>query len=234
MKLILLSLSALALAVLPSCTESEASAATTERPPENGAQFKKGEGLSLTDEMAKSIGLQTADVEEKKIASLLKITLQPRPATNDATGWITASQGEKIQPGQVVQFSGNPGTKGKVSDIAKHALSGLVDFEITVTTDTAMEDTKEVEASLVLPETEAAASIPRSALLSTAEGHFVYATNGKFYVRTPIKVGATNDDHAEVTEGLYAGDVVVTAGVTSLWMAELQVLRGGKACTCGH
>ncbi len=234
MKLILLSLSALALAVLPSCTESEASAAATERPPENGAQFKKGEGLSLTDEMAKSIGLQTADVEEQKIASRLKFTLQPRPGTNDATGWITASLAEKIQPGQVVEFSGTPGTKGKVSDITKHALSGLVDFEITVTTDTALEDTKEVEASVVLPETEAAASIPRSALLSTAEGHFVYATNGKFYVRTPIKVGATNDDHAEVTEGLYAGDVVVTAGVSSLWMAELQVLRGGKACTCGH
>lgn len=234
MKLILISLSALAMAVLPSCTESEASAAATERPPENGAQFKKGEGLSLTDEMTKSIGLRTADVEEQKIASHLKFTLQPRPGTNEATGWVTASEAEKIQPGEVVEISGNPGTKGKVSNVAKHALSALVDFEVTVSTDTTMEDSKEVDALVVLPETEAAASIPRSALLSTAEGHFVYATNGKFYVRTPIKVGAMNDDHAEVTEGLYAGDVVVTAGVNSLWMAELQVLRGGKACTCGH
>ncbi len=234
MKLILLSLSALTLAVLPSCTESEASAAATERPPENGAQFKKGEGLSLTDEMAKSIGLQTADVEEHKIASRLTFALQPGPGTNEATGWITATQAEKIQPGQVVELSGNPGTKGKVSDIAKHALSGLVDFEITVTTDTAMEDSNEVEASVVLPETEAAASIPRSALLSTAEGYFVYAKNGKFFFRMGVTVGAMNDDHVEITEGLYAGDEVVTTPVMSLWMAELQVLRGGKACTCGH
>ena len=234
MKLILLSLSVLAMAVLPSCTESEASAASTERPPENGAQFKKGEGLSLTDEMAKSIGLQTGDVEEQKIVPRLKIALQPSPGTKEATGWVTASQAEKIQRGQVVEFLESRGTKGKVSDITKHALSGLVDFEITITTETAMEDSKEVEASVVLPEAEAAASIPRRALLSTAEGHFVYATNGSFFLRTPIKVGAMNDDHAEVTEGLYAGDVVVTAGVTSLWMAELQVLRGGKACTCGH
>lgn len=234
MKLILLSLSALTLAVLPSCTESEASAAANERPPENGAQFKKGEGLSLTDEMAKSIGLQTADVEEQKIASRLNFTLQPRPGTNEATGWITATQAEKIQPGQVVELSGNPGTKGKVSDIAKHALSGLVDFEITVTTDTTMENSNEVEASVVLPETEAAASIPRSALLSTAEGYFVYAKNGKFFFRMGVTVGAMNDNHVEITEGLYAGDEVVTTPVMSLWMAELQVLRGGKACTCGH
>lgn len=234
MKLILLSLSVLAMAVLPSCTESEASATTTERPPENGAQFKKGEGLSLTDEMAKSIGLQTADVEEQKIASRVKFSLQPHSGTNEATGWLTSNYAEKLQPGGIVEISGNPGTKGKVSNIAKPALSGLVDFEITVTTDSVIETAGEVEASVELPDTEAAASIPRSALLSTAEGHFVYATNGKFYVRTQIQIGAMNDDHVEVIEGLYAGDTVVTAGVNALWMAELQVLRGGKACTCGH
>ena len=58
--------------------------------------------------------------------------------------------------------------------------------------------------------------------------------NGKFFVRTPVTAGAMNDDHVEITEGLYAGDEVVTTPVMSLWMAELQVLRGGKACTCGH
>ena len=49
-----------------------------------------------------------------------------------------------------------------------------------------------------------------------------------------VTVGAMNEDHAEITEGLFAGDSVVTTPVMSLWMAELQVLRGGKACTCGH
>ncbi len=235
MKLILLSLSALAIAVLPSCTESGASAvASTERPPENGAQFKKGEGISLTDEMAKSIGLQTADVEEQKIASRVPFTLQPRPGTNEATGWLDASQAEKIQPGAVVEIAGQPSTKGKVKSIEKHALSALVDFEIVVATEAALADGKEIQAAVVLPEAEAAASIPRSALLSTAEGYFVYAKNGKFFFRMGVTVGAMNDDHVEITEGLYAGDEVVTTPVMSLWMAELQVLRGGKACTCGH
>ena len=235
MKLLLLPLSALAIAVLPSCTESDASAvASTERPPENGAQFKKGEGLSLTDEMTKSIGLKTAGVEEQKIASRVPFTLHPRPGTHEATGWLSASQAEKIQAGAVVEMAGQPNTKGKVKRIGKHALSALVDFEIVVATEAALADGKEIEAAVVLPEAEAAASIPRSALLSTAEGYFVYAKNGKFFVRTPVKAGVMNDDHVEITEGLYAGDEVVTTPVMSLWMAELQVLRGGKACTCGH
>jgi multidrug efflux pump subunit AcrA (membrane-fusion protein) len=77
-------------------------------------------------------------------------------------------------------------------------------------------------------------SIPRSALLKTAEGTFAYTVNGKFYLRTPVKVGAMNEHVVEITDGLYAGDEIIASPVMSLWMAELQVLRGGKACTCGH
>ena len=234
MKLILIPLSALALALLPSCTETEASAVATERPPENGAQFKKGEGLSLTEEMSKSIGLQTADVEEQKIASRLQFTLLPRPGTNEATGWLKAGQAEKIQTGADVEVSSQPGKKGKVKSVEKQVLSTLMDYEITVVTEDPLAAGAEVQASVLLPEAEAAASIPRSALLSTAEGHFVYAKNGKFYYRMGVTVGAMNENHVEITEGLYAGDEVVTTPVMSLWMAELQVLRGGKACTCGH
>ena len=58
--------------------------------------------------------------------------------------------------------------------------------------------------------------------------------NGKFYLRTAVKVGAMNEQAVEITDGLYSGDEIVASPVMSLWMAELQVLRGGKACTCGH
>jgi multidrug efflux pump subunit AcrA (membrane-fusion protein) len=70
--------------------------------------------------------------------------------------------------------------------------------------------------------------------LKTAEGHFVYVVNGERYVRTPVKVGMQGVENVEIADGLYTGDEVVTVGVTPLWLAELQVLRGGKACTCGH
>jgi multidrug efflux pump subunit AcrA (membrane-fusion protein) len=77
-------------------------------------------------------------------------------------------------------------------------------------------------------------SIPKSALLTTAEGTFVYAENDEYFLRTPVQVGAVNENHVEIIDGLYTGDVVVTTPVMSLWLAELQILRGGKACTCGH
>jgi hypothetical protein len=38
----------------------------------------------------------------------------------------------------------------------------------------------------------------------------------------------------QITDGLYAGDQVVVQPVMSLWLAELQSLRGGKACADGH
>ena len=57
--------------------------------------------------------------------------------------------------------------------------------------------------------------------------------NESFFLRTPVEVGAMNAEFAEITDGLYAGDQIVTSPVDTLWMAELQILRGGKACTCG-
>ena len=235
MKLILLSCTATALTFLPSCTESDASAAASaERPPENGAQFKKGEGLSLTDGMTRSIGLETTEVTEEKISGRIPLTLRPLAGTSDAEGWLAAGPAVKVQAGAVVEISGSPGLKGTITSIQRPAFSALGEYEVVVTFDPPMAANTEAAASILLPETESVATIPRSALLKTAEGHFVYTTNGKFYVRTPVKTGAMNDEHVEITGGLYAGDEVVSKAVQSLWMAELQVLRGGKACTCGH
>ena len=101
-------------------------------------------------------------------------------------------------------------------------------------TSSPLEIGERVLATFHTPEGDAVTAVPRSALLKTAEGNFVYAVNGEFYVRTPVKVGAMSDEHAEITDGLYAGDQIVVSPVMSLWLAELQVLRGGKACTCGH
>jgi hypothetical protein len=77
-------------------------------------------------------------------------------------------------------------------------------------------------------------SVPRSALLRTAEGDFVYTLSGEHYVRAQVKAGLINDEFVEINEGLYAGDRVVTRPVMTLWLAELQSIRGGKACADGH
>ena len=76
--------------------------------------------------------------------------------------------------------------------------------------------------------------LPRAALLQTAEGNFVYTVSGERFVRAAVKVGVLNDEFVEITDGLYAGDQVAAQPVMTLWLAELQSLRGGKACADGH
>ena len=120
--------------------------------------------------MAKSIDLQTADVTERKIASRVQFKLMPVPGTNEATGWLNASQVEKIQPGATVQISGQPGITARIKSIEKDKTSALSESEVVVVTENPLKGGSEVEAAVVLPETEEAASIPRSALFSRRKG----------------------------------------------------------------
>jgi hypothetical protein len=229
--LILLAVAA-SMAGLSGCGPVEAK--SSERVPENGAQFKKDVGLSLTDTMKQSIGLKLAEVEEKKVAPSFTVPLSAMP--DELSGWLTSDQAKLVEPGMEItlQPSGGGAVRGTVKRKERVPYATLGDFEVTVEPSTALPVGARVPATFRGTAGEAVTCIPRSALLKTAEGHFVYAVNGEFYVRTAVKVGAMSDDHVEITDGLYSGDQVVVSPVMSLWLAELQVLRGGKACTCGH
>lgn len=79
-----------------------------------------------------------------------------------------------------------------------------------------------------------AAAIPAEALLRTVKGDFVFVSNGGWFLRTPVKVGANGEGYFEVIEGLYEGDTIVTKGARALWLAELQAVNGGVGCADGH
>lgn len=223
-------LSSLCAILSTSCNESAASA--TGKTPENGAQFKKGEGLSLTDEMKKSIGFTVAEVGEEEIASSITLDLTATQA-NEARGTVPSAS--SIKPGmEITLASGNAPLKGTVQSIEKVPFGIPGDLEVTVATTVPLTPGSQLKGTVEIPANGAVAVVPTSALLKTAEGSFVYTVNGSFYVRSPVKTGVSNDKFVEITDGLYSGDQIVTTPVMSLWMAELQVLRGGKACTCGH
>ena len=244
MKTLILILTAATLAACSKPTAEHAAA------PENGAQYKKDKGLALTDAMKKAIALKVAEVEETKVAPSFTVALHVMadgggiqrvsfsPTANAASGWLTTEQAAIVKPGMDVELvtdtPGAPRERGVVKRVEKAPYQMLGDFEVSVESATPLPTGARVLATFHAPAGEAVTAIPRSALLKTAEGHFVYAVNGEFYVRTPVKVGALSDDHAEITDGLYTGDQIVVSPVMSLWLAELQVLRGGKACTCGH
>jgi hypothetical protein len=236
----------IAAAALAACQKQTAE--HSGQPPENGAQFKEGQGVALTDAMKRSISLKVAEVEEVKVAPSIRVALHVipdgsglqrvafSPTATTASGWLTTEQAAIVKPGMNAELTiaGAPDDRGLVKRVEKAPYQMLGDSEVTVETATPLPTGARVLATFHAPEGDAVTAIPRSALLTTAEGSFVYAVNGDFYVRTPVKVGALSDGHAEITEGLYTGDNVVVSPVMSLWLAELQVLRGGKACTCGH
>ncbi len=219
-----------------SCQKSNAaSAKAVEKAPENGARFKKGEGISLTDEMKKSIGLMVVEVGEEEIVSSIQFDLTTT-ASREAQGSVSADHAALIKSGMEIQLSSenSPAIKGTVRSVDKIPFGMPGDVEVTVTTTDALAEGSGWKGAVQIPPTGSVTTVPVSALLKTAEGSFVYTVNGQFYVRAPVKTGAANDKMVEITDGLYAGDQIVTTPVMSLWMAELQVLRGGKACTCGH
>ena len=238
----------IALAGLVACSKPATDATKApERPAENGAQYKDREGVALTEIMKKSIGLQVAEVEEAKVAPRFTVPLHVLPAANGfqkialtstsriASGWLTTAEAARVKPGMPVSLhAGTDSIPAVVKGIEKSPYHVAGEFEVTVEADEALEVGTRVLATFRGEAGEAAAAVPRSALLKTAEGNFVYALNGERYVRTPVKVGAESDERVEITDGLYSGDQIVTQGVMPLWLAELQALRGGKACNCGH
>jgi hypothetical protein len=46
-------------------------------------------------------------------------------------------------------------------------------------------------------------------------------------MRTPITVGAEDAEHAAITDGIYAGDIVATKPVETLYLIELRATKGG-------
>lgn len=221
----------------------------------DAVQLKEGHGLALHPKIRESIALKVAEVGEEKIAAevkadlhvirgadtgLRKVALTPGAGTVEANGWLPAEKAMHIKPGQEVELrvdslgAARAIEKGVVKRVEKSPYAALGDFEVVVETEVPLDTGTRVAATFRAPAGDPVPAVPRSALLKTAEGWFVYAVNESFFLRTAVKVGAMNGDFSEITEGLYAGDQIVTSPVNTLWMAELQILRGGKSCTCGH
>ncbi|MSR66107.1 MAG: hypothetical protein EXS24_01880 [Pedosphaera sp.] len=209
----------------------------------SGASFKAGQGVRVTDETRKILGLKIADVTEEKLPHEIRFTAQvddalPNrlvPATNRtartllASGWVTPAQAALIRAGMAVQFVTPSGdtVEGTVQKVHSALASGDAEIEATLSDFAAFKPGDFVSAIITLPRTNTVTVIPQSALLRTSEGTFIYVVNGPAYFRTAVKVGATSHGRVEITGGLLAGDAVVTTPVQTLWLIELRAVKGG-------
>ena len=219
-----------------------------------GVTFSEKRGLKVPAETAKFIGLQVAEVEERKVVPSFHFQAQVFRAASEAqfastqpavgstafaTGVLSTNEAGRFQPGTEVTVHGPRGKTlgGRISEV--HATGGSMNGHVE--TIVAVQDPDAVlkRGETIKPTVSGGAektvtAVPRSALLKAAEGNFVYTVSGEHYVRTPVKVGDVNEHFAEVTDGLLSGDQIVVKPVMTLWLAELQAIRGGKACADGH
>jgi RND family efflux transporter MFP subunit len=73
-----------------------------------------------------------------------------------------------------------------------------------------------VEVRIVIGQKENALVIPRKAILYKQNKTYAFILNGKTVTQREIVLGLTEEDDAEVSQGLAEGDVIVTVGVDGL------------------
>jgi len=209
----------------------------------SGASFKAGKGVSVTDETKKILGLRVTDVVEEKLPHQIQFTAQVydklpnrlTPVTNRsgrtllASGFVAPAQAALVRAGMTVQFTSPAGVRaeGTVKEVHSSLALGDAEIDAHLPDSGTFKSGDFVSGSITLARTNEVAVIPLSALLRTSEGTFVYAVNGDAYFRTAVKAGAESGDRVEITDGLLAGDSVVTTPVQTLWLIELRAVKGG-------
>ncbi len=199
--------------------------------PNIGIKYDESQGLRVTPFSAKLLNLKMADVEEKEIAS--QITLQTRifgVGEGDkvlASAWLPQEDANKLKPGHRVAMQ--QGLQGEIADITT-GLNQQAEVLVEISDpDGKLKMGKFLAGTVEVKSNGEVVVVPKSAVVKSAEGAFAYVDNAGWTIRTEIGLGAENDGYIEIVDGLYYGDVVVTAPVMTLWMTELQLLKSGKA-----
>jgi len=222
---------------------------------ETGVTFNAKKGLRVPAATAKFIGLEVADVEERKITAFFQFAAQVYRAASEtryassqpasapttlASGNVSPADAAKLSEGQIVSMQSADGgisLPGRIVSLKRdlETASGQVEVLLAIADAPQPLDAGAfVSVTVPLGNGRSVVSVPRVALLRTTEGDFVYTVSGEHFVRAAVKLGSVDHEFAEVADGLYAGDRIVVQPVMTLWMAELQSIRGGKACADGH
>ena len=200
------------------------------------ATFKEGRGLQLPPEVIKALDLRTVEAEERQIARNISLTAQVFSTGKSPRALVllpgTQAAGLKVGLKATLRPSATNAAAGvaelvAISRTAEKA-SGQVELIFALPASLSVADLGETLAlGLTLEPDSSALTVPRSALLDTATGTFVYVVNADAYLRTPVVIGASDAEHIEITDGIYAGDTIVASPVNQLWLTELRLTKGG-------
>jgi len=210
-----------------------------------GAKFAEGKGISLMEETKKAIGLELVEAEERKLtpvvsieAQIYRAAVEPSRMNGEQTGSAYAAAllppalAEKLKPGDAATLKSHdteyPATVWKIDAASKDAVNNEEVILQIPGAQKSLHVGDFVSGSVTQSgKSELLVTVPRSVVLETATGKFAYVENGSSLLRTPVTTGAESVDYIEITDGLYAGDVVASKPVESLYLIELRATKGG-------
>ena len=210
-----------------------------------GARYAKGKGITLLDETKEAIGLGLEEAEERKLRPVLALEAQVYRTASEPTRSGGEQSGSAyatalVNPKVAERLKGGEPATLKSDDLSYEAEVWRID-------PLSKDAVNNVEVILQIPDPQNTLSVgefvsgfvvesgsdmtvltvPRSAVLETASGKFAFVQNGDYLLRTPIITGAESTEYTEITDGLYAGDVVATNPVETLYLIELRATKGG-------
>lgn len=187
---------------------------------ETPARFKAGAGLLLSPETVASLGLKSGEAQERPVRHAYEITASVFDAGPPA-------RAVALVPRHIADdLEKHPPAEARLLAVRRDLVPALDQTEIVL----ALTGTPAAGTTVTLNVSgveRTGLALPRAALLRTSAGDFVYVQNGAHWLRTAVKPGAGDEHHLEILDGIYAGDIVATAGVEQLWLTELRLTKGG-------
>jgi len=184
--------------------------------------FKPGTGLTIPPDIRTVIALTTAPAEERVVPRTLRVSAQIFKAGPPALATLALS------PAEAASLTAQPLASARLVSRSPHgtAPDSPVDLVLSLVDRPDAKPGDFLSLTLALADSPSGVAIPRSALLRSVGGTFVYVVNGGAYLRTAVVPGAESATHLAIADGLYAGDEVVTHPVEQLWLMELHLTQG--------
>jgi len=151
--------------------------------------------------------------------SLITTLLEDRPVKIDFT--VPERFAGSVRKGEVVHFTVEGSSR--VFDATVYALESLIDPETrslgmratSPNSDGALVPGAFAEVQVLMPE-RTAVTVPSFALVPELRGQRVFLYHGGKAAAVSVQTGLRTEDRVEVTNGLAAGDTLITSGILSL------------------
>lgn len=186
-------------------------------------------------EAAQALGLSFANADLRTIESGVVLNAFVFSRQEDGSARATAHVSEEIasrlKTGQQGEVKGT-GTNSPAVITNIQRRGGQAEVLIEFSDAKAIADV--VEVRFETQRDGQVVSVPKTAVLTSVRGTFVFRAEGDTIVRTAVTTGRSDDTYVEILEGLAAGDRVVASPVKKVWLAHLHAERGGEGHGHAH